>query len=119
MRRNWDPAGRDRRAKRRYDLRLAIQFRISRSGKTSPWFTADMVDMSSSGVSFRCETTCPVGAYVEMLIDWPVQREDMNSLSVTATGVVVRNKRGRVAARFACRELQVRHTSEAMVASTY
>jgi hypothetical protein len=53
-----------------------------------------------------------------MVIDWPVKRNDVQPMSLEATGVVVRSARGRVAVRLTSCELRVKAESADSVAAT-
>ena len=108
----------DRRTKRRYKLRLEMQFRVCGHWSVSRWAKAGLRDISSGGVCFRCSKPCPVGSYVEMIIDWPVKRDDLQKMSIEATGVVVRCERGRIGVRLTSCELRVEGESMDSLAAT-
>ena len=95
-----------------------MQFRICGHWNVSRWAKAGVRDISSSGVCFRSAKPCPVGSYVEMVINWPVKRDDMQAMSIEATGVVVRYDRGRVGVRMTSCELRVESERVGSVAAT-
>jgi hypothetical protein len=72
----------------RFNLQLPIHFRVSQRGETSRWASGVTCDMSSTGVTFRCRKALPVGAHIEMAIEWP-ERQDSYQMELLATGFVV------------------------------
>src|SRR5207244_10638927 len=66
----------DRRVNQRFSIHLPIHFRVSQKGASSRWGTGMTCDISSSGVSFRCRRPLPVGAHIELIIDWPAKYAD-------------------------------------------
>lgn len=95
-----------------------MQFRPCGHWSVSRWSKGGTRDISSGGVCFRCSKPCQVGTYLEMVIDWPVKRNDVQPMSLEATGVVVRSARGRVAVRLTSCELRVKAESADSVAAT-
>jgi hypothetical protein len=72
----------------RFNLQLPIHFRVSQRGETSRWASGVTCEMSSTGVTFRCRKALPVGAHIEMAIEWP-ERQESFPMELLATGFVV------------------------------
>jgi hypothetical protein len=89
----------DRREKRRYVLHLPIHYRVAERGAMPCSGTGTTCELSSSGLSFRCRRTLPVGAHVELLLDWPSRYSDMYPVELQMTGFIMRTERGRVGVR--------------------
>ena len=97
----------DRRVNQRYGIHLPIHFRVSQKGATTRWGTGVTCDISSNGVSFRCRRPLPVGAHVEMIVDWPAQHNDAYPIDLQATGFVVRSSATRAAVRMTSRRFRI------------
>jgi len=80
----------ERRQTQRFDLHLPIHYRISHRGETSRWATGVTCDIGSAGVTFRCRKALPIGAHVEMTIEWPARHEEL-PVDLLTTGIVVRS----------------------------
>ena len=94
----------ERRLSRRYNVALAMRVRVLETGARSEWSTATVLDLSSTGVSFRCRRPLPQNTRIEIVIDWPSSRNARQPLCLHASGDVVRTHGNRVAARIAsCR----------------
>jgi PilZ domain len=97
----------ERRLNQRYDVHLPIHYRVSQKGATSRWGTGMTSDISSNGVSFRCRRPLPVGAHVEMIIDWPARHDGAYPIDLQATGFVVRSSATRAAVRITSRRFRI------------
>ena len=80
----------ERRARRRFELALTVQFRLTRKRSAARWGTGTIHDMSSSGINFQCRGPLPVGCHLELTIVWPATREQY-PMRLRATGFVVRS----------------------------
>ena len=78
----------DWRKAHRFNLQLPIHYRVSQRGETSRWASGITCDMSSTAVTFRCRKALPVGAHIEMAIEWP-ERQETCPMELLATGFVV------------------------------
>ena len=78
----------DWRNNHRFNLQLPIHFRVSLRCETSRWASGVTCDMGSTEVTFRCRKALPVGAHIEMAIEWP-ERQDSYPMELLATGFVV------------------------------
>ena len=96
----------DRRKARRYLLRLPIHYRVSERGAMPYSGSGTTSDMSTSGLSFRCRRTLPVGAHIELMIDWP-SAADGASIELQITGFVVRTDGGKTGVRVTSHRFRV------------
>ena len=63
---------------------FVIVFRKGRGSCTGSGFTQEL---SIQGLSFRCRKPLPVGAHVELLVDWPAKYGDVYPIELQVTGV--------------------------------
>jgi len=89
----------ERREKRRYALHLPIHYRVAERGGMPFSGTGTTCELSSSGLSFRCRRTLPVGANVELMVDWPSRYGDQYPVELQITGFIMRTERGKVGVR--------------------
>lgn len=97
----------ERRTHRRYDLRLALHYRIAQRGEPVITGSGLTCDLSVDGISFRCRKPLPVGAHIEMSVDWPARFDDAYPVDLQATGFVLRSDHGRTAVRMTSHKLRV------------
>ena len=88
----------ERRRSHRYDLALPLHYRAALKGSPPHVGASVTVDISTSGVSFRCRRPLPLGAHVEMEIDWPARYAEVYPIHLQVTGFVVRCENGVAAA---------------------
>jgi hypothetical protein len=69
--------------------------------------SATTCDMSTAGLSFRCRRPLPLGAHVELMVDWPSRHDDKHPIELQVTGFVVRSERGKVGVRVTSRKFRV------------
>ena len=100
----------DRRTTRRYQLHLPIHYRVSERGALPFAGSGTTCDMSTTGLSFRCRRSLPVGSHVELMIDWPSRYGDVYPIELQVTGFIVRSDRGRIAVRVTSRKFRVEAT---------
>jgi hypothetical protein len=96
----------DRRIGRRYTVHLPLHYRVSEKGVMARQGTGTTRDMSTNGLSFRCRRSLPVGAHIEIIIDWPARLADSYPVDLQLTGFVVRSEGGRVAVRITSRRFR-------------
>ncbi len=89
----------ERRLSRRYDVGLPMRVRVLQTGDPSEWSTGTVLDLSSTGVSFRCRCPLPENARIEIVIDWPSSRNARHPVCLHASCDVVRTHGNRTAAR--------------------
>jgi hypothetical protein len=97
----------DRRESRRYDVRLPLQYRVSQKGVMPRTGSGLTLDMSASGLSFRCRKPLPVGSHIEVVVDWPAKYGDVYPIDLQVTGFVLRSDHGRTAVRMTSRKFRV------------
>jgi hypothetical protein len=97
----------DRRGSGRYELRLPLHYRVSVKGQAVRTGSGATCDMSASGLSFRCRRSLPVGAHIEIMIEWPAKYRGMDALSLQVTGFLVRCDGNRSAVRMTSHKFKV------------
>jgi hypothetical protein len=100
-------ANEERRVNQRFVIHLPIHFRISQKGASSRWGSGVTCDISSGGVSFRCRRPLPVGAHIEMIIDWPAKFDDTYPIDLQSTGFIVRSDGNKTSVRMTARHLRI------------
>ena len=108
----------DRRINPRYDIPLPIHYRVSQKGATSRWATSVTCDISSTGVSFRCRKRLPIGAHIEMVIDWPNGTTEVYATELVATGFVVRSSAYKSAVSMTSHRFRLELTPSAPMGAT-
>jgi hypothetical protein len=97
----------ERRANKRYELRFPLRYRISQKGVIPYAGVSLTLDLSASGIAFRCRKPLPVGSHIELLVDWPAKYRDAYPIELHVTGFVVRSANGRTAVRMTSHRLRV------------
>jgi hypothetical protein len=97
----------DRRRNRRYVLRLPVHYQVSPRGEAVRSGTGMTCDISTGGISFRSRRPLPVGAHIEVAIDWPAKFGDVYPVDLQITGFVLRSDAGRTAVRMTSRKFRV------------
>ena len=97
----------ERRRNRRYDMRLPVHYRVAEKGVMPRTGTGTTCDLSTHGLSFRCRRALPVGAHIELVVDWPSKFGEMYPIELQATGFVVRSNGGRIAVQVTSRKFHV------------
>ena len=98
---------RDRRGNRRYDIHLPLQYRVSQKGMLPTVGSGMTRDMSTNGLNFRCRRPLPVGAHIELTVEWPARYGELYPIDLQLTGFVVRSESGRAAVRITSRRFRV------------
>ena len=83
--------GGERRAKRRYPMRLPLQFKIVKNYVVIGTGYGTSLDLSSNGIAFATSSPLRVGSHVELAIGWPVPLNGSCALKLVASGRVVRS----------------------------
>lgn len=96
----------ERRAARRYELHLPLHYRVSQKGESSKWGSGTTREMSTTGLSFRTRKPLPIGAHIEMIVDWPAKYDDQ-PVDLQLTGFIVRSDPGRTAVRVTSRRFRI------------
>ncbi|HEV2448680.1 MAG TPA: PilZ domain-containing protein [Candidatus Sulfopaludibacter sp.] len=97
----------DRRRNRRYAVRLPLHYRCSLRGELPRTGSGMTIDMSTNGISFRSRRPLPIGAHIEIEVDWPARAREAYPVDLQVTGFVVRSDSGRTAARMTSRKFRV------------
>jgi PilZ domain len=97
----------ERRANKRYELRFPLRYRISQKGVPAYAGISLTLDLSASGIAFRCRKPLPVGSHIELLVDWPTKYRDSYPIELHVTGFVLRSANGRTAVRMTSHRLRV------------
>jgi hypothetical protein len=70
--------------------------------------------MSREGVVFKTRRPLPLGAHIELRIDWPARYESVHPVDLQATGFVVRSDNGRSAVRITAHRFLVAETPQVL-----
>jgi c-di-GMP-binding flagellar brake protein YcgR len=97
----------ERRQHLRYGVRLPLHYHVSQKGTLTRSGSGLTLNMSTTGVSFRCRKPLPVGAHIEMVIDWPARYGDIYPVDLLVTGFVVRSDHHATAIRMTSRRFRV------------
>jgi hypothetical protein len=108
----------ERRTHPRFDLRLPLRYRVSQKGLPPYIGTGLTQDLSIEGISFRCRKPLPVGAHVELLVDWPAKYADLYPIELQVTGFILRSASGKSAIRMTSHRLRVSESPTETVRAT-
>ena len=97
----------DRRQNRRYELRLPLHYQVAEKGAMPRSGSGNTCDLSSNGLSFRCRRPLPVGAHIEIGVEWPSKYGDLYPIELQITGFIVRSVGGRIGVRVTSRKFRV------------
>jgi hypothetical protein len=97
----------ERRQNNRYVLRLPLHYSVSTRGESARSGAGLTLDVSTTGVSFRSRRPLPVGAHVEIMVQWPAKYGDLYPIDLQITGFVVRSDAGRTAVRMTSHKFRV------------
>lgn len=89
----------DRRADKRYEMELELQYRIIRGHRVVQQGYGRTITMSRGGLAFTTERQLPIGCAIELAIEWPIPLYGRYPLQLRMMGHVVRNVRGVAAVR--------------------
>ena len=79
----------DRRSAWRYQLKLALKYKVS-DKCASQIGCGETCDISSQSLRFTADTPLPAKSLIELSIDWPARREEAPPLRLTVIGTVLR-----------------------------
>ena len=102
----------DRRRNRRYELRLPVHYQVAEKGALPRTGSGNTCDLSSNGLSFRCRRPLPIGAHIEMSVEWPSKYGDLYPIELQVTGFVVRSVGGKIGVRVTSRKFRVESAME-------
>src|SRR5689334_14869062 len=81
----------DRRTRRRYDLDLAVHFKVMKNYLVTHTGTGRTLNMSSKGIAIQTIDVLKPGAYVEISVAWPVLLNQSCPMKLVVSGRVVRS----------------------------
>ncbi len=108
----------DRRASRRYRLHLPVQYRVSERGTSAYSGSGVTCDMSTTGLSFRCRRSLPVGAHIELVVAWPSRYDETYPVDLQVTGFIVRCDHGKFGIRVNSHRFLVESAPAVPIAAT-
>jgi c-di-GMP-binding flagellar brake protein YcgR len=94
-----DQKSNERRERRRYDIHLPVQYRVSQRGSMAIIGAGTTCDLSTGGLGFRCRRNLPIGSHIELSIEWPALYGDNQAMELQVTGFVIRVEGNRVGVR--------------------
>ncbi|MGO9897043.1 MAG: PilZ domain-containing protein [Bryobacteraceae bacterium] len=94
-----DQRNNDMRSRRRYEIHLPVQYRVSQRSSVAIVGAGTTCDLSTGGLGFRCRRALPVGAHIELSIEWPAFYGDGLAIELQVTGFVIRAEGNRVGVR--------------------
>ena len=97
----------NRRGHGRYDLHLPLHYRLSLKGEPQKTGSATTCEISAMGLSFRSRKPLPLGAHIEILLEWPAKYRDVDPISLLITGFIVRCEGNRVAVRMTSHKFKI------------
>ena len=80
----------DRRGDRRYEIHLALRWKLIRRRRVLDTGVGHTLDLSSGGILFDPGRQFPVGLKVELSIAWPVLLHNVAPLQLIVSGRLVR-----------------------------
>ena len=96
----------DRRTDKRYDIGLALRWKLVRRRKVLDEGSGRTLDISSGGIRFDSGRVLPVGLNIELIISWPVLLHQVGPLQLVVTGRIIRSKGTQAAIRKTQHEFQ-------------
>lgn len=97
---------RERRKCRRYPVKLSVRYRFSRDPAVWEEGSGATRDLSAEGLSFRADRDLPVGAEVELRIDWPLKINGAPGLCAVIFGRIIRCNENEIAVAILQSEFQ-------------
>jgi hypothetical protein len=80
----------ERRCRQRFSLNWELQYKVLKKGKAGVAGTGLTSDVSSKGIRFAADRPLPVGAPIEIVINWPAPLGDGRLLQLVGKGRAVR-----------------------------
>src|SRR5262249_42266925 len=86
----------ERRLSKRYGLTMNLECQIFEgiglNSKGSGW----TIDISRTGVRFRCSRDVPYGTRMMLIVDWPARFDGLYTLELCLNGEVIRSRNGEI-----------------------
>lgn len=98
MLRNSEKAN-ERRCRQRFSLNWELHYKVLKKGKAGVAGTGLTSDVSSKGIRFAADRPLPLGAPIEIVIDWPATLGDGRPLQLVGKGRALRTNGEWVACR--------------------
>ena len=80
----------DQRANARYPINLALRYTLLKNGRVDRLGSGRTLNISSRGVLFEVDNSCPAGGEIELRMDWPFLLDGSCYLKLVMRGHVVR-----------------------------
>jgi hypothetical protein len=91
------PSAGERRAARRYAIRMEMEYRLVWRSKRIVEGRGHTINLSSAGLLLEAKTALPLGAIIELTIAWPARISEQTGLSLKISGRTVRSQANRTA----------------------
>jgi hypothetical protein len=101
----------DRRAGTRFPLAIEVRYALLGCREQRKTGSGQMIDLSSSGLSFTADRPLLTGQKIEVAIDWPVLLDGGVRLQLVMWGVVVRTSATTAALKIQRHEFKTRGDS--------
>jgi hypothetical protein len=96
----------DRRADRRYDIRLELRWKLVRRRRILDSGVGYTLDFSSGGILIDAGRHLPAGLNIELSISWPVLLHNVAAMQLAVSGRIVRAEQSRIAVRMVQHEFR-------------
>jgi hypothetical protein len=100
----------DRRAERRYPIRLELRYKLIRRRRILETGSGSTVNLSSGGTLFETAQPLPPGLDIEVSMAWPVLLNNVTPLRLVFYGRIVRSERNRTGVRALQHEFRIQGT---------
>lgn len=101
-----DVIGGDRRADRRYDIRLDLRWKLVRRRRVLDSGTGYTIDLSSGGILMDAGKHLPAGLNIELSVSWPALLHNVAAMQLVVSGRIVRAEHTRIAIRMVQHEFR-------------
>jgi len=102
----FDTIAGDRRRDKRYELELALRWKLIRRRRLLESGEGRTLDLSSGGILFDAGRPLPAGLNVELSVTWPVMLHNVAPLQLVVYGKIVRSAGRQTAIRMVQHELR-------------
>ena len=103
----------DRRSSQRYPIELPVTYRVLRGSQSTEGGRGSSLNIGRNGVAFTTQGPLPLGARVELLLDWPVLLNPLCGLRLSMKGRIVRTKEHFAAMTIQTHEFKTRYFQDA------
>ena len=88
---------RDQRQHRRYPIRLDVEYKVLHKDRVALHGLGTTLNLSSGGILLSVDDSLPIGAVIELAINWPLLLEGFCPLKLKIRGCIVRSELNEVA----------------------